>query len=235
MRKFLAAAMIVLMLVVAVLPTFAEDFNYTSRFDGTTPTYSSPAWMDLVVTEIVNNSTNSYTWVGGTNTDSLDAFTYIEVYNRGTEPVDLYDLALVSYKNTRTIENGTVTHEFFKATRKFENLVPITDGSIFPTGVAAPCVAQNDSTKGEIAPGQIGIIWIWTNDTVTVAQNRSDVTGGSIAATVGGVTYYHFRTHYGMDTFSAAVSDRFCSSICRKIIPPFVVISLRHLFKRMAR
>ena len=68
-------------------------------------------------------------------------------------------------------------------------------------------MAQNDSTKGEIAPGQIGIIWIWTNDTVTVAQNRSDVTGGSIAATVGGVTYYHFRTHYGMDTSSAAVSD----------------------------
>ena len=40
-----------------------------------------------------------------------------------------------------------------------------------------------------------------------MAQNRSDVTGGSIAATVGGVTYYHFRTHYGMDTSSAAVSD----------------------------
>ena len=205
MRKFLAVAMIVLMLVVAVLPVFAEDFNYTSRFDGTTPVHSGPVWMDLVVTEIVNNSTNSYTWVGGTNTSHLDAFTYIEVYNRGTEPVNLYDLALVSYANTRTIKDGAVTHEFFKNTRKFENLVPINDGSIFPAGVSAPCVAVNDSTKGTIAPGQIGIIWIWTNDTVEVAKNSAATNG--LGATKDGVTYYHFRTHYHMDTSSAFVSD----------------------------
>ena len=116
MRKFLTALLAVMMLVAVAVPVAAADEpERTSDFDGTTALYSGPQYLSLVVTEMMSNSTNNtFGWVGDQLAPHYDAFTYLEVYNRGTEPVDLTEVALVSYLDSKTIDDaGQVTHEFY--------------------------------------------------------------------------------------------------------------------------
>ena len=118
MRKFLAALLATLMLVAVVVPVAAADEDVIrSDFDGTTEEYSNNVNLSLVVTEMMSNSTNSMGWQGDQKAAHKDAFTYLEVYNRGLEPIDLTDIAIVSYANTRSIDDaGKVTHEYYQGT-----------------------------------------------------------------------------------------------------------------------
>lgn len=204
MRKFLTALLAVMMLVAVVVPVAAADDVITSDFDGTTEMYSGSQYLSLVVTEMMSNSTNSLSWAGDQTAPHKDAFTYLEVYNRGDEPIDLTNVAIVSYTNNRSIDDaGKVTHEFYQGT--FENKVSINAGSIYDKieGLAAATTANKcvNPMSVVIEPGEFGIIWVWTDDTIAVDSKRPEQLGMAVAdATTGGaeVSHYWFRKHYNM-------------------------------------
>lgn len=207
MRKFLTALLAVLMLVAVVVPVAAADEEVIrSSFDGTTEEYSNNVNLSLVVTEMMSNSTNSMGWTGDQKAAHKDAFTYLEVYNRGLEPIDLTDIAIVSYANNRTIDDaGKVTHEFYQGT--FEKKFSINAGNIYANvdGVTA-AVSANKCVNPQagtaiVEPGEFGIIWIWTADTIEVDTKRSEALGMPYTGPETNgleVSHYWFRKHYNM-------------------------------------
>lgn len=170
MRKFLAALLTVLMLAAMVVPTFAAE-EPTMGVDGSVAADANG--LDLVITEYLSDS--SATGVEkiqdkSTAPSTYNAFNYIELYNRGADDIDLYDLSLCrSYIDTTT--TGVMD---WTDNQSFDLKIKLNPGSIYSDyaltdnrDTAAPCANPNNAS---LAPGEFAIIWFWNDRTVTVAQ-----------------------------------------------------------------
>ena len=201
MRKFLAALLAVLMLAaIAVLPLAAEEAvvdKTKSEIDGTT--VADAEALSLIVTEYMSNTTCSNTVVGQ-DVSTKNAYQYIELYNRGTTDVNLYDLAIVRAANR-------LNSDSWNAGRMFEAKLSLNPGSIYNdvagvenNGTYSKHACVNPTTA-MLKPGEFAIIWFWNDD----SRNVSDALGKSLGADTlvsdgngGHKTVYHkaFRDHY---------------------------------------
>ena len=193
MRKLLAVLLAAIMLVgaLAVLPVGAENAPVISEFDGT----ASDVNMDLVITEILVDSSSGHGDLDNQvaeNGDvavysSADAFDYIEIYNRGTSKVNLYDYCIV--KGPAANFNNTIISE--KA-GVFSWRAKMAEGDIFnPSLGVAPSMktaVDNCSNPEEavLEPGQFAVIWFYDADTTKLAEKE------------GNVNIAKFKQHYGM-------------------------------------
>ena len=212
MRKFLAALLAVMMIasVFAAMPIMAEEATArTSKFDGTK---SDEAMNGLIITEILVNSK------AGTQRDdqpsgesaavfsSPDAMDYIEVYNAGDEPVNLFDYVILSapYRDF-TGESKDSGSNAATTPYKFTYKNTIVVGDIHSNGAKADvksykndCSNYGDHNMGQINPGEIAVIWYWSTATDTACSDL----GYSVGAMREGDdrTFPYFRDYYGMDS-----------------------------------
>ena len=191
MRKFLAALMAVFMLTatLAVLPVAAAD-DITSK-DGTVAADADA--IDLVVTEVLADTT-----ANNVSMSTKNAYQYIEVYNRGTAPVNLYDYAIVRAAYNQKNKGGE-----WPDPKKFTGKIVLDELSIYSYYQQNNVAAVNDYVKnpqiacinrgesGELAPGQVALIWIVNAETLEVLQAN----GGTAGAEAAG-TFTNFRNHY---------------------------------------
>ena len=197
MRKFL----IVLLAVLLMLPTLAalpvaaagELADYEiSKTDGTT--VNDAKALDLVVTEYMSNTTSSM------GDGSADAFQYVEVYNRGTTDVNLYDLAVVRGANSTS--GGA-----WRKQHMFEAKLSINPGNIYTntnaTNQSNACVNPNSAV---VRPGEFAIIWFWTDTTNSVSNTFGKSLGAVQTDNKTGKTVFHhyFRQHYRTQNPAAA-------------------------------
>lgn len=205
MRKLLAVLLAAIMLVgvLAALPASAETTGTpgVSGFDGTTAA-DTP---DLLITEVlVNSKTNDptlndqmregdvATWF------SPDAFDFIEIYNAGSEQVDLYSYSIARSKDS----------SFFKATSEtvgqFTKVMQLGEWPLqgHPDAPGAAFNSQYDAiTNPEpndawLMPGQFAVIWFYGTGTMELTAKKG-----------GPVSIEDFKKHYGMpeDTIVIAV------------------------------
>ena len=204
MRKFLAALLAVFMLAaVAVLPLAAEEVavdKTKSEIDGTT--VADAEGLNLVVTEFMSNTTCSVT-VGGQDVSAKNAFQYIEIYNRGTTDVNLYDLAVVRAANR-------LKTDVWNAGHKFEQKIPLNPGNVSSQSnisAANQKFAVVNPNSAVLKPGEFAVVWFWNDDSIAV----SNALGNSLGAdtTTDGKTVYHkaFRDHYKAENSSVSISD----------------------------
>lgn len=210
MRKFLAVFLAVMMLAGAlcVLPTSAAK----AEFDNT----DSGDKMDLVVTEVLINSKTGQDSLDNVQEagsvskfSSPDAFDYIEIYNRGTTAINLYQLKILSANSkdfTGTSNNSTAeVNEQNKYLFKFQNvLVP---GSIHDDNNAANAAsgslgeynACKNPTTAVLNPGQFAVIWFWTSATDQLC-NKLGQTEYPVGAQWEGDSRYfpYFRNYYNI-------------------------------------
>lgn len=209
MRKFLAALMAVLMImaVVAVLPIGAETAPVKSTFDGTTPADANA--LPLVVTEVMTNTTASVYETADAKY-SYDAFQYIEVYNRGSEQINLYDLAIVRSRNALSTDPWETNKKFLEASDGKGVKMSLNPGSIYQgiTGISgATPEAVNQPGTCFIQPGEFAIIWFWTSKTSTACTD-SGVSLGKVTDTADGQVYHKgFRDHYRTQNSDVTISD----------------------------
>ena len=209
MRKILAALMAVMMLVgVLAVPTFADATVYTSTFDGTKSTDKA---IDLVITEILINSKTGEDTLDNKKADgsvavysSPDAFDYIEIYNRGSEPVNLYDYVILSAES-KYFSGKQTTATAGKGVFNFMNTLyngnihaaeaNAADGSERADGYNE-CANPTDRNQGIINPGQFAVIWFWTSATDTLGATVKYSPGETVEG--DNRTFPHFRDHYNM-------------------------------------
>ncbi len=193
MRKFFVILLALLLAAVGVCGASAATALPTCVHDGST---AAQGEMQLVVTEML---TNSYALNSSklTNAAHMDAFTYIEVYNRGQESIDLSDLSLARYRDTYVVGSN----EFYSD--KFEAMVDIKAGSIYDGIAVSSSVSSNactNPTDMTVAPGELAILWIWNDATVAVDTQYANALGMPVEVDgVGDVYHYYFRQHYGME------------------------------------
>lgn len=220
MRKILSALLAVMMLVsvLAALPAFADDAVET--IDGTV--FEDYYDSKLVVTEVmVNSRTNvdKYNDIVDTlstsKTHSLDAFDYIEIYNRSDEVIDLYDYSLL-----RRANYGQASNHAYEMEGTFDRKNYITPGSIYNKAYGVDtslekqyCSVVNpgDTPYDEDAPvsqqlhyllpGQFAVIWFWTGDCNTVSVNNKKSMAApdtNYAATENAHYFPEFRDFYNV-------------------------------------
>jgi len=190
MRKFLAVLMAVFMLTatLAVLPASAAAIT-TSDKDGSTAADADA--MNLVITEVLAN-----TQANNVGLLSHDAYQYIEIYNRGTTPVNLYDYAIV-----RAAYNQN-SGDPWPAPKKFTGKVVLDAGSIYAyyqenntpnIDTYAKDTATygcNNPAEGTLAPGEVALIWFWNAHTKEVFAKNGGTTGEKSG------DFTTFRKHY---------------------------------------
>lgn len=188
MRKFLAALMAVFMLaaIFAVLPISATTASASDK-DGSTAADADA--IDLVITEVLANSQSNVL-----SMKSKDAFQYIEIYNRGSVAVNLFDYAIV-----RT--PYTVSSNDPWPNKKFDGKVVLDEGPIYQyyvdNGVSAinpyntTALGCNNSADDTLQPGEVAIIWFWNAAT----KDAFTAKGGTTASEKDG-TFNSFRNHY---------------------------------------
>ena len=202
MRKFFTVLLALLLAAVSVCGASAATALPTCVHDGST---AAQGEMQLVVTEMMTNSTNSYALDSTrlTNASHQDAFTYIEVYNKGEVAVDMAELSLARYKDVQTYNysTGTFDHDFYS--NKFDERTDIKAGSIYDGINVRSSVRGNaceNPTDLTVDPGELAILWIWNDATVAVdTQYQSDLGMPVNVDGVGDVYHYYFRQHYGME------------------------------------
>ncbi len=213
MRKFLAALLAVMMIagVFAALPLSAEDAAATTTIATIDGTESDETFRDLIITEILINSKSGTDRDDQTSGESAavfaspDAMDYIEVYNAGSKPVNIYDYCILSapYRDFtgESKESGSNANAIpYKFT--YKNI--IYEGDIHSTASGAksdPKTYVNSCTNptgaGEILPGETAVIWYWTTQTDTACSDK----GYSLGQTdENGRTFAYFRDYYGMDS-----------------------------------
>ncbi len=214
MRRFFAMLLAVLTVasLLCAMPIMAEGTDpRTSKFDGT---QSDEAMNGLIITEILVNS-KSGTMRDDTPTgesaavfSSPDAMDYIEVYNAGDEPVNMFNYVILSapYRDftgeSKDSGSNTATTPY-----KFTYMNTIKTGDIHSTANGAKadvktynnaCSNYNDINYGVVNPGEIAVIWYWSAATDTACSDL----GYSIGAMREGDerTFPYFRDYYGMDS-----------------------------------
>ena len=196
MRKILAALLAVMMIVsvVAALPAGAESTLYTSSFDGTT----SDLEFGLIVTEFCCDTSISNPTSSNVDTDS-SCYQYIEIYNGSDNPVNLYDLALVTTSDPITATKGWKMYKNFKAENDGKKMT-LAPGPIYNqvAGLTAPTdskvmVENPDRAEALIEPGEFGIIWFWTSESAYVSTTE----GACLAADARDrAKFPRFRDHF---------------------------------------
>ena len=189
MRKFLAALMAVFMLTAALAVLPASAAVTTSDKDGSTTATADE--MDLVITEVLADTQSN-----NIGKQTLDAFQYIEIYNRGDAPVNLYDYAIVRAKYNE--KSGTPWAD----PKKFEGKIVLDPGSIYAywqtqnvPNISTYAQDQNtygcaNPADGTLNPGEVAIIWIWNDSTKQVFG----LNGGTTGEKEG--NFVAFRNHY---------------------------------------
>ncbi len=210
MRKFLAVILAVLTLVSIVLPVFAAE--ETGPADMTTADDAKN--LGLIVTEYISDSKSPDVGPIVTNAEkgttvastTYNAFQYIEIYNSGDVPVDLYKVAIGAASDKAADSNG---NKYWADLHLFQKKMTLRAGSIY-TGVSfAENQASYSSNKAEnpnsgvLEPGKTAIIWFWNDDTHTIASKMTTSPG----AAVDGVYHKGFRDFYNVpaDTLVLAV------------------------------
>ena len=196
MRKILAALLAVMMIVslVAALPAGAETTTYESKFDGTT----SNIEFGLIVTEFCVDTSISNNTSINVDTDT-SCYQYLEIYNGGTDPVNLYDLAIVSTSDPITATTGWKMYKNFKAENGGKKIT-LAPGPIYNqvSGLTAPTdaklmVENPDRAEALIEPGEFGVIWFWSSECASVSNTE----GACLAADAKDrAKFPRFRDHY---------------------------------------
>ena len=189
MRKFLAVLMAVFMLAatLAALPISAEEATATvSMKDGSTAADAEA--IDLVITEVASNTKS--TLAGSQSKFDGDAYSYIEIYNRGDDAVDLSDYAIVQADYSVYTEWDS----------KFTKLVPIVSGDVFASfehsttaGYRANCNAGLLNQETILEAGKTAIIWFWNASANAAANKNKDL---SKHDTENGILFPAFRNYY---------------------------------------
>ena len=180
MRKFLAVLMAVFMLAatLAVLPISAADAVVKSNKDGTTPADADA--INLVITEVAADTKSN-----NISLASKNAYQYIEIYNRGTTTVNIYDYAIVRATYKEKDKQGA-----WPDPKRFDKKIVLDPGSIYQyyqennvPNIGTYATSQLNcvnADNGDIAPGQVALIWIWNDDTKAVIAAQGG-TGGAEA------------------------------------------------------
>jgi hypothetical protein len=187
MRKFLTALMAVFMLTaaLAVLPASATTAT-ASELDGST---AADANIGLVITEVLADTKSS-----NAAAQSDNAYQYIEVHNRGTETVYLYNYAIVRATYN---QNSAAPWE----SKKFTGKIVIDSGSIYrhweSQNVAAisgynmsthACV--NQAGADALAPGETALIWVWNQATTKAISAKGSTTGEKAGTMTSFIQHY---------------------------------------------
>lgn len=191
MRKFLAVLMAVFMLAatLAVLPISAADAVVMSDKDGSTPADADA--INLVITEVAADTKSN-----NISLASKNAYQYIEIYNRGNTTVNIYDYAIVRATYKEKDKQGA-----WLDPKKFDKKIVLDPGSIYAyyqennvpnigTYATATLNCVN-ADNGDIAPGQVALIWIWNDDTKAVISAQGGTTGAEAAG-----NFTNFKSHY---------------------------------------
>ena len=228
MRKILSALLAVMMLVgvFAALPVFADDaIEPVKTIDGTTTgDYNG---VDLVVTEVMVNSKSNVDkfndiqdTLSTSKTSSYDNFDYIEIYNKGTEAVNLYDYCLLRRANHGVVhayeDEGTFDRQNYIAPNSIYQSSYGVNSSLKKWDVTNPNETTYDASKPTseqlhwLEPGQFAAIWFWTSQCDTVSQNNGkSMAAPDLSHDAGENAYYfpEFRKHYNVpdDTIVLAV------------------------------
>lgn len=191
MRKFLAALLAVMMLASVLTVAVGAE---ASTFDKSVKTDADG--LDLIVTEVMVDSVS-----GIDGYQDSDAFEYIELYNRGSEPVDLSQLCILMSNNEGIRENNN-----WLSTHKFTHKVNLMSGDVYNDEALAAAIRTNHSNAWEVnnpsscmlAPGAFALIWVWTNDCNTISEYLNE----SLAApdsTRPGVFFPKFRDFFATE------------------------------------
>lgn len=175
MRKIFATLLAVIMLVgvCAAIPVSAAS--------------STPADVpDLLATEIVPHST---TTADPATAKVTAVFDYIELYNRGETPVDIYTLAVArapyyTQRPTNQSHNYYSTWNMWRGERKFQSKMDINTGAVtFPadreslvSATTSIGVEWNNPVAGSVAPHSFAILWFLSDDTLRFVS-ESDTEG----------------------------------------------------------
>ncbi len=153
MRKVLSVVLVVVMLaaMATVFPTSAA---------GEVP--------GLVITEVMVDSTG-FSGHGG---DGTDGYEYIEIYNAGTEAVNLYEYSLAKGKRMTGAEIGADPADIV-----FDKVNPIIQKGTNASGNISTSTYENEfrnhfPTNPETAilePGKTAVIWVVIGDPVATA------------------------------------------------------------------
>ena len=200
MRKFLAVILAVLTLVSIVLPVSAAI-----AADGTTADDAKN--LSLIVTEYLSDTKAQEVGPiagGDTTTVGYNAYQYIEIYNSGDVAVDLYKVAIAVSSDAKDA-NGD---RYWSDLHQFNKKMSLRAGSIY-NGVSftseqaslSAYKAENPNTA-VLEPGQVAVIWFWTDSTRTIASKLATSPG----AAVNGVYHKGFKDFYGMADDSLVVA-----------------------------
>ena len=169
MRKIMAAVLATLMLVsvFAVLPVSAQTSTVSVK-DGSTA--ADAGAIDLVITEVASNTKS--TTPGSNNKFEGDAYSYIEIYNRGTVAVDLSDYAIVQADYSVYTEwDG-----------RFNKMVPIVYGDVFSSfdhattySYRANCNEGLINQDTTLDAGETALIWFWNASTNAAANKNKNL------------------------------------------------------------
>lgn len=232
MRKILSALLAVMMLVgvLAALPVFADDqtIEPVKTIDGTIVLDFADA--NLVVTEIMTNSKSNldkYNDIADTlstsKTSSKDHFDYIEIYNKGTEAVNLYDYCLLRRSNTGIIHQyeteGTFDRQNYIAPGTiYQNAYGVNPAvkKTYSDVINPNAISYDDSKPASeqlhwLQPGQFAVIWFWNgdNDSASTDAKKSMAAPDdkNYTASQNGYYFPQFREHYNVsdDTIVLAV------------------------------
>ncbi len=212
MRKLLAATLAILAVLAISLPVSAAQVDYNATADMTTADDAKN--LGLIVTEYISDSkspdvgpivTDAYRGTTVSST-TYNAFQYIEIYNSGDVPVDLYKVAIGAASNKAADANG---NRYWADLHLFQKKMTLRAGSIY-TGVSFDDdQARLSSNRAEnpnsavLEPGKTAVIWFWNDATNTIASKMTTSPG----ATVDGVYHKGFRDFYNVpaDTLVLAV------------------------------
>lgn len=195
MRKILAALLAVLMLSsVLAIAAGAETVTFDKSTSDKTP--------DLVITEVL---TDSVTGEDGYN--DLDAYEYIEIYNRGSSAVDLSQYCLLMCDNN----GNNSSSDTWLSTHKFTGKINLKAGDVYNDSALASAIQSNHSdawavqnpTNLTLDAGKFAIIWIWNNDSNTLSEHYNESLAAS-DSTRPSVTFPKFRDFYASESGGGA-------------------------------
>ena len=205
MRKLLAVLLAAIMLVgaLAALPASASTTTPgVSDFDGTT----SADTPTLLITEILINSKTGNAQLDDQMIEgdvatwfSPDAFDYIEIYNAGDEPVNLYDYTIVRANGGNFFSKAEEAEAVAKYTEKMQLgpwLIQQHPDAAGATFGKYDSVVNPAETDADLLPGEFAVIWFYGPGTTNLTDALSTPVGAA-----------EFKKHYNMpeDTLVVAV------------------------------
>lgn len=204
MRKFLAVLMAALMLVSAALPVFAsEDGDWTTANDGTA--VGDAEALGLIITEYMCASKAPNVGIEWDEGTIDQGFQYIELYNKGDKPVDLYNVGIALSDNQT---NGGQSVNNWETYHNFQKVMYFEPGNIYQQATDVSSSLSNNEAinpdNATLQPGQLAVVWFWTDVTDQVmdaykALGANNKSFGTPVQEGSSLTYYKgFRDYYNI-------------------------------------